>query len=203
VKTRLAGAVGSDEACALYRAFLRDLSERLHAGPWRMVWAMTPPGSRLEGLVGAAPPIHIDQRGGDLATRMRHCFEDLFAAGARRVVMIGADAPHVTPSRIAQAFDAVDRSDVVLVPTRDGGYCLVGMREAHDIFTSVAMGTERVCDQTAEACSRLGLTVSRLELAFDVDELADARALLDWLGDSEELPHSSRVLRRWRSAGIL
>jgi len=203
VKTRLAAAIGSDEACQLYRAFLCDLSERLCDGPWGVVWAMAPPGSRLDGVVRGAPPIHIDQRGDDLASRMHHCFEDLFAAGARRVVMIGADAPHVSPATIARAFTAVVRSDVVLVPTRDRGYSLVGMRQSRDIFTSVAMGTDRVWEQTVEVCSRLGLNVCRFAQAFDVDELADARELLDWLGDSQELPHSARVLRRWRQVGIL
>jgi hypothetical protein len=203
VKTRLAAAVGRDAACELYRAFLCDLGERLRGGDWRLVWAVSPPGSRLDGIVPGPAPIHIDQRGDDLGSRMDRCFSDLFATGAERVVMVGADAPQLSASTIATAFATLDEFDVVLAPTCDGGYCLVGMREAHDLFSTVALGTDRVWEQTVALCGLRGLSVRELAREFDVDELADARDLLAWLGDSDELPACSRVLREWQRAGIL
>src|SRR5262249_54560042 len=130
VKTRLAAIVGADAACALYRAFLADLADRFAAAPWSLVWAVTPDAADLTPYVGRAGR-RVPQGRGDLAERMRHCFTELIGAGARRVVMIGADAPHLDEARLAAAFAALDEQDAVFVPTRDGGYCLVGLRAAH------------------------------------------------------------------------
>ena len=127
VKTRLARHVGADAACALYRAFLTDIAAGLGAGPWRLTWAVTPADADLRPIVGAGSDC-FPQRGADLGERMASCFDDLFGGGAARVVMIGADVPHLGASAVAAAFAALDTADVVLTPTRDGGYCLVGQR---------------------------------------------------------------------------
>src|SRR5690242_15459518 len=143
VKTRLAERVGAAAACALYAAFLADIAARFAHAPQRLVWAVTPAGADLTPFIGAAHE-QIAQQGDSLAERMRRCFVHLLDAGAQRVVMIGADAPHIADHTIDTAFSALDDHDAVFVPTRDGGYCLVGLRAAHDIFSGVAMGTDAV-----------------------------------------------------------
>ena len=156
VKTRLARHVGADAACALYRAFLTDIAAGLGAGPWRLTWAVTPADVDLRPIVGAGSDC-FPQRGADLGERMASCFDDLFGGGAARVVMIGADVPHLGASAVAAAFAALDTADVVLTPTRDGGYCLVGQRRPHDLFRGIEMGTDRVFAQTMERIAGLGL----------------------------------------------
>src|SRR5262245_21926261 len=132
VKTRLATAVGAEAACALYRAFLADLAARFGGGPWSLIWAVTPPDADLGPLVGQRG-VQIPQEGDDLAERMHRVFTRLSRDGAKGVVMIGADAPHVADAALAAAFAALEVNDAVLMPTRDGGYCLVGLRAPHDI----------------------------------------------------------------------
>lgn len=181
VKTRLAHRVGAESACALYRAFLADIAASLHDGRWCLVWAVTPADADLRPIVGAAAEC-LPQRGDDLAERMFHVFTDLFTRGATRVVMLGADAPHLGAAAIDAAFAALGAADVVLTPTRDGGYCLVGLRAAHDLFRGVAMGTPRVGAQTRERAAALGLRVALQPETFDVDEWDDVvslRRLLD------------------------
>lgn len=196
VKTRLARTLGDAAACELYTAFMRDIRARLTNGTWRLVWAVTPAGTGLADIFGGEVEI-LDQRGADLGERMHHCFADLFAAGARRVVMIGADAPHLGRDTIAAAFAALEQNDAVLAPTRDGGYCLVGLRRLHDIFAGIPMGTAAVLRLTRERAARLGLAVHLLPETFDIDEEDDLRELAAHLaGAGEILAETAAVLRR-------
>jgi hypothetical protein len=195
VKTRLATRIGAAPACALYRAFLADIAWRFTAGPWQLVWAVTPPAADLSAVVGAAAR-QIAQEGGDLGERMRSCFTRLLNEGARRVVMIGADAPHLADAMVESAFAALDDHDAVLEPTRDGGYCLVGLRAPHDIFSDIPMGTAAVFEQTALRLDELGLRWRALPVSFDVDELEDLEELRQLIArGTVVLPQTAAVLR--------
>ena len=194
VKTRLARRIGDAAACALYRAFLRDLSASLRPGPWRLAWAVTPADADLRPIVGATADC-LPQRGAELGERMANCFADLFAGGAGRVVMLGADAPHLGAAAIGAAFAALEAADVVLTPTRDGGYCLVGQRAEHDLFRGVEMGTERVFAQTVERVTALHLCADIQPATFDVDEWQDVVSLRALIGRGVvSLPHTAAAL---------
>lgn len=198
VKTRLAKHLGDGAASDLYAAFLRDIRGRFQGGPFRLLWAVDPPGARLGAIVGEGETV-IDQEGADLAERMRRCFAALFAAGARRVVMIGADVPHLPSGRLAEAFAALDESDVVLVPSDDGGYCLVGLREPIDVFTSIEMGTPRVLAETLERIEKGRLRARTLAPCFDVDDAEDLLRLSRLIANGETpLPATQVVLARIR-----
>lgn len=203
VKTRLAGAVGAEAACELHRAFLRDLYAVFDRRPYALAWAVTPAGARLDGVVGAPLERCIDQRGDGLAERMRNCFADLFAAGAARVAMIGADVPHIDPAEVERAFAALEECDVVLAPSRDGGYGLVALRRPVDVFTGVEMGSDRVLDQTRRLCAERELSLRELSTCFDVDQLGDVRRLDALLAGSGRLPATRAVIESWRERGLL
>ena len=193
VKTRLARAIGESAACDLYRAFLCDLQASLGAGPWRLLWAVHPPGADLAGVLGGQVEC-VAQRGADLAERMHACVADLCAAGAPRVLLVGADAPQTSAATVAAAFAALDRSDVVLQPTRDGGYCLVGLRAPHDLFRRVPMSVPETCARTLERAGALGLTHALLPPTFDVDEVGDLEALRAAIEAGAALPATARAL---------
>jgi rSAM/selenodomain-associated transferase 1 len=203
VKTRLAERVGAAEACELYRAFLADLAARYAAAPWRLVWAVTPGSADLSPFVGGAGE-QIAQEGDGLGERMRRCFARLGASGAERVVMIGADVPHIGEDVIAAAFAALEDGDAVLGPTRDGGYCLVGLRAPHDIFSDVPMGTGAVFARTCARLDALGVRWRTLRESFDVDTLDDVGELHELIARGDvALPHTASVLRAWQAAGWL
>jgi rSAM/selenodomain-associated transferase 1 len=203
VKTRLAERVGAAAAAGLYRAFLADLAQRLAQGPWQLVWAVAPAGADLTPFVGRRQR-QIEQHGDDLGARMLGCFAQLIGEGAARVVMIGADAPHIGEGTLRDAFAALDELDAVFVPTRDGGYSLVGLRAAHDLFSAMPMGTARVFARTRARLVTLGLRWRALETSFDVDELADVAALARLIASGAvALPHTTAVLREWQAHGIL
>jgi glycosyltransferase A (GT-A) superfamily protein (DUF2064 family) len=136
---------------------------------------VTPADADLSAIVGAGE--HIAQEGDDLGERMRRCFAQMLAGGARRVVMIGADAPHLGDAAISAAFALLADHDAVLVPTADGGYCLLGLRAAHDVFSGIPMGTTAVFERTRRRLDALGLRWGALPASFDVDTLDDVAEL--------------------------
>jgi len=198
VKTRLARTLGAINACVLYQAFLHDLDARLAARAEQVVWAFDPPNCDFAALVSTRARC-VPQEGDDLGARMRRSFETVHAAGFYPLIMIGADCPHLRDEWIDEAWDALARTDIVLGPSEDGGYYLIGMRQPRDLFTAIRMGTPTVCRETLDRIATLNLSVHLLPPTFDVDEGPDVRRLQQLIaaGDVRSLmPETARVLSR-------
>lgn len=194
IKTRLARHLGDAATCELYTAFLRDIHARLDNAAWQLVWAVTPADADLRPLLGSAVR-QLPQRGGDLGQRMHRVFADLFQEGAARVVMIGADAPHLDAASLRAALTALETADAVFAPTRDGGYCLVGLTAPVDVFSSITMGTASVLRETLACAAERGLRVVRLAETFDLDEIDDVRELAAMIARGDvRLPHTRAAL---------
>lgn len=197
VKTRLAATIGAELATALYRAFILDLHARFAAGPWALVWMYEPPDAPFEALVGAGS-VCQPQRGAELGERMRNCFEMLLggAGSYDRVIMIGADVPHIDAAHIDEADRTLRDHDVVLGPSADGGYYLIALRQPHDVFSAIAMGGSTVLSQTLEAAKRAGLRHRLLPPSFDIDDESDLKRLCQLLHEpnAPELPHTRAIL---------
>ena len=184
VKTRLAHDIGAASAYRLYRAFLQDIDARFAGGQRTLVWAFHPPDADFVGQVRTAARC-MPQRGAQLGERMWNVFQVLCAEGFDRVVMIGADVPHVRDEWLDEAEVQLGAADVVLGPSDDGGYYLVAMRAAHDIFAGIAMSTERVLDETLRKAAAGGLRVHLLPRCFDVDGSRDLVRLREVLRHAE------------------
>src|ERR1044071_5565923 len=140
-KTRLVPPLSFDEAAQVARALLEDQLQNLSQfHDAELILAYTP-SAAADFFAGLHPKQwSICQRGDDLGDRMAHAFEDLFSRNFRRIVLIGGDLPPVPHSLLSDAFAALsdDSSDVVLGPTLDGGYYLVGMKRAlGEVFTGI------------------------------------------------------------------
>ena len=195
VKTRLAAVLGADAACALYRAFVLDLAERLGAMPYAVTWAYTPPDAPFPELLpgaGCRP-----QRGRDLGERLTGAIGEEFAAGPGPVIAIGADAPHIPAAALAEAAATLAHgADVVLGPAADGGYYLIGLgRPAPDLFAGIAWGTAGVLEATLARAGAAGLAPHLLPPSFDVDQPADLARLRALLARGEvSLPRTTGVM---------
>jgi rSAM/selenodomain-associated transferase 1 len=203
VKTRLAGTIGAERACALYRAFLQDIAVRFGERPRPLVWMFHPPECDFASVVAPGARC-LPQQGESLGERMHHCFRDLCGEGFERVIMTGADVPHVRDAWLDEAENRLDDADVVLGPSEDGGYDLVAMRHPHDIFSGIAMSTDRVLEQTRQKAAALSLRVHLLPRNFDIDEVGDLVRLRDVLehhGNDVCLPYTAAVLAQlWAAA---
>ncbi len=202
VKTRLARSVGDERACALYRAFLADIDAEHGAAEPPLHWAMTPPGTTLDSVLGEGRR-YLDQCRGGLGARMLGVFSELLPRYPDGVAMLGGDVPLIDRGSVAQALDALRGADAVVRPTADGGYGMLALRHPHDLFAGVDMGTPRVLAQTVERCRLLGLRLGQLEETFDVDELSDVRRLQAAIAGGARLPATARVLAEWQRAGVL
>ena len=152
VKTRLAASLGPIAAGRTYRQFLLVSLQRFRASGQRRVLFYTPRDKRAAfcGLVESAAVGHTGwdlspQGVGDLGARMRRQLSRAVARGARRIVLIGSDSPNLPKERIAEAFERLSAHRVVLGPSDDGGYYLLGMRPPFpELFAGVSWGSEHV-----------------------------------------------------------
>ena len=116
----------------------------------------------------------IPQCAGDLGQKMLACFED----GVN--VLVGGDSPLMSTAYISAAFDSFTKHDLVLGPTEDGGYVLIGMQKPiPELFKSMPWSTEGVLNATMAVANALGLSVKCLDKVWDVDTKADYIRWLD------------------------
>jgi rSAM/selenodomain-associated transferase 1 len=200
-KTRLADAIGDEAAIDLYRAFLRDLASRFADAPFDLTWFVTPSDAwhDLTPLVdvGRRPMRWLDQGAGDWTTRQRRLLRRAAECGDRPVVLIGSDSPHVPVATIERAFALLDRHPVVLGPTDDGGYYLIGMRGWHDVLAGVPMSNSSVFERIVGQAERLAVSIGLVEQTFDVDVVAELRCLAAAMVGRDDLPATSAAMDRY------
>jgi rSAM/selenodomain-associated transferase 1 len=194
VKTRLARDLGPQVTHRLYRAFLYDLAEKFGSLRRPLIWYYVPESSPFPQLFShlfACRP----QSGSSLQERMLRIFEEMFLEGYQRVVVIGADVPHIPVGAVDEAFASLNKMDVVFRPSADGGYHLVGLKTVRDLFGGIAMGTDRVLRDTIERAASMGLSVHCLAPSFDIDTIEDVKRLRQFLAETNDpLPRTREVL---------
>jgi rSAM/selenodomain-associated transferase 2/rSAM/selenodomain-associated transferase 1 len=174
VKTRLIPVLGKEGAASLHQAmtertlmWAKSLSRK--KPDLIEIWFEGGNRQRMEEWLG--PEFnYFPQGGGDLGERMARAFQENFQRGKKEVVLVGADCPELTTFHGQAAFDALKNHDLVLGPTNDGGYYLIGLkRMVPKIFRSVAWGTDTVHHETQERAKNKGISVKNLNILHDVD----------------------------------
>jgi hypothetical protein len=118
--------------------------------------------------------IYQQQSEGDLGQRMQTAFEQGFVAGINRAVIIGTDCPELNVAILSEAFTVLEHHDLVLGPTGDGGYYLIGLeRLVPELFHRIRWGTSEVFAQTQAIARQLKLSIYYLPLLNDVDRPED------------------------------
>lgn len=181
VKTRLCPPLRAPEAADLARCFLLDAVERVRsvAGA-RPILGYAPAESRSE-FEGMGPDFTlIAQEGRDLGERQRRLLDGILALGHQAAVVIGTDSPTLPRECLDEAIDLVmtPSVDLVLGPSEDGGYYLIGLRSpCPALFEDMPWGTSAVFARTFDRARRLGLRVACLATWFDVDTGSDLERL--------------------------
>lgn len=178
VKTRLTPPLSSEEAAALNICFLRDttaaISRTANKRKALGIAVYTPIGAET-AYVGVLPDGFqlVPQRGDAFGDRLAAAAEDLIQIGFSSLCLINSDSPTVPDEAFSQAVDylAKEQDSVVLGPSDDGGYYLIGLKKLHRrLFEHIDWSTDRVLDQTIAAAREIGLTVHLLPTWYDVDD---------------------------------
>jgi len=185
VKTRLTPPLTPEEAASLNICFLRDtcaaISSATGDGLARGIAVYTPVGEEA-AYAGILPDEFelVPQRGEAFGERLSFATEDLLSLGFDSVCLIDSDSPTVPQQAFAQAARILSENEnaIVLGPSDDGGYYLIGLKKLHrQLFEKIDWSTERVLDQTITRAKELNLEVHLLPSWFDVDDRATLRRL--------------------------
>jgi len=182
VKTRLSPPLALDQTAALNICFLKDTTETIRrvAGGAGLI-CYTPVGDEVafDGVVPEDFAL-IPQRGDGFGERLHAAATDILACGYGSVCLIDSDSPTVPPEafRMAVAELARPGDRVVLGPSQDGGYYLIGLKQAHAApFEQITWSTGSVAAETRARCRQSGLEVVELPLWYDVDDAATLQIL--------------------------
>ncbi len=178
VKTRLAAALSPGEAAEFHRLCALSVWQRLQGIPEIDVFLYCDiRWPEFETLAG--PARFRLQRGGDLGERMRHCLEELLAGGYKQALIVGSDAPTMPDAQLEEALSARGSAEVVLGPSEDGGFTLIGAtRVVPTIFRDVAWSRSDTRAACLGAIAAAGLAVVETSThGFDVDTPDDLKRL--------------------------
>jgi uncharacterized protein len=204
VKTRLARSLPPSAVPGLYRCLLDDTISLARSLDGVEVAVMCPEADRedLERAVGNAIPV-VPQMGSGLAAALASVFAHFGGTGSTRIVAFNSDSPHLPTSTLQAAFQLLENFDVVVGPTHDGGYYLVGARMSHPgLFSTEAMGTANALEALLTKARALGLSVRLTDLFYDIDEAADLSRLAEELQLTPgKAPKTAKWLSEWATAG--
>jgi rSAM/selenodomain-associated transferase 1 len=174
-KTRLAKGVGEEKALLIYNALLRHTLAVARAVPNRSILMIDPPEHAADAADWApGMDAYLPQSSGDLGHRMGSAVDSAFARGAKKIILLGCDCPQISKDSVISTFDALNRYDVVLGPTDDGGYYLLGLKEGNpSLFRDIPWSTEKVFEKTLNILKFQTLSYLLLDAFSDVDTLED------------------------------
>lgn len=185
-KTRLMSALCGKACAELHQRFLDDYFQCFASmkglADYFVAYA---PEHVTEAFFEGIPRQYgrFEQRGANIGERMHHAFEVLFERGYGEIVLVGCDAPGLQPNDYRQAFEALATHDMVVSPTFDGGYCLIGLREnfAQLFNNTVGWGGQSVIDRTLSIAKKWGRKAMILKQQWDIDVEEDLLAFCEWI----------------------
>lgn len=167
-KTRLRPFLSDEERFLLQKKLINNIFNKIKATNIDFVIYFDGDATDLDFLSGEKKP----QLGEEIGERMRNAiFNELDTCN--KVILVGADLVNLKAEHLLSAFRMLDNNDVVISPTFDGGYGLVGMKEKLDIFSGIVYSTENVLKDTILKTKSLGKTYYLLPEIRDIDTILD------------------------------
>ncbi len=191
-KTRLGADLGVDQSAGVYARLLYSYLHSLMSLDFKE-YLVELRAAEVEDVLyfkHAFPEFLVrEQSHGNLGQRIAEAFQQAFKEGAGSVVLTGSDIPDLNRDVVEQAFEELEKNQVVLGPSPDGGYYLIGMNShAPELFQDIAWSTEHVFQQTTANLREIGLQTAHLRALEDIDSMD---AYQRWF-------ETRRVLRRDR-----
>jgi len=182
VKQRLAADIDEDIVVELYRNFVLDTLSTLKKLDVQLCICFSPLNAqkKFREWLGSSYR-YVPQEGNDLGERMKNSFSHAFAEGFRRVILIGSDSPDLPGDFLSTAIVELQTHDLVLGPSSDGGYYLIGFRNTtflSSVFDGIHWSSSTVLQETMEKIHNKKHRLSLLPVWSDVDTIIDLQHLL-------------------------
>jgi hypothetical protein len=202
VKTRLASSLSPEAVTAFYCCLLDDtlaLARSLKLGDVEVA-VMCPESdvNELARLAGSEVSV-VAQKGEGLAAGLTSVFAHFADGHQRRVIAFNSDSPHLPRSVLEKAFETLAAHDVVVGPTHDGGYYLVGAKASHPtLFAGDGMGTSSALERLLSRARALELSVGFADPFYDIDVADDLTRLAEELRQAPaRAPRTAAWLKEW------
>ena len=203
VKTRLTESLPSPAVIALYRCLLEDTLQLAKSLKDVQVVVVCPEADQeeLAQLAGDGASV-VAQKGEGLAAGLTFVFRHFTAGGGQRVIAFNSDSPHLAPAVLEGAFEILAVHDLVVGPTHDGGYYLVGAKaEYPTLFESDGLGTKSALERLLTRTKELELSTGFTEPFYDIDVAEDLVLLARELELAPaKAPRTARWLTEWQPA---
>lgn len=178
-KTRMMPYYESGQCADLHLCFIRDIYREIRKIDADIIVSYTGGDPiKLRSVFGESV-LYTEQKGDDLGLRMYNALKDVFEMEYEKVLLIGTDIPELRAESVEYAFSLLEGDDVVLGPTADGGYYLVGMKSLHEeAFDVKHYGGSTVLDDTVRSLEKAGLSIALTDTYHDMDDRDDLAGYL-------------------------
>ena len=194
-KTRLMPWLTPEQCAALHCVMLMDISATLRRFGGDLFIFYTPDGDEAELRQLCGEAIYLVQDGADLGERMDRATREVLGRGYASCLLLGSDIPSVTEDALESVSALLQTHDVVLAPTEDGGYWLVGLKQPCSlIFAHPCYGTAKAFDAAQKGCEQANLRLAVGPKLWDIDEIGDLRYYMAHPG--REMPHTQSLIDR-------
>jgi rSAM/selenodomain-associated transferase 1 len=182
MKVRLSVDINEDIIQELYRYFVQDTLTIVKKIDSQLFICFFPVEAqkKFQKWLGSTL-LFLSQNGVNLGERMKNSFTDVFTKGFRRAILIGSDSPNLPKRYIEQAFSILQTQDIVLGPTIDGGYYLIGFNTntfTPSVFEDISWGNQTVFQETMMKIKQAHRSFGLLPIWSDVDTIADLKHLI-------------------------
>jgi uncharacterized protein len=190
VKTRLGKSIGFEKAAAIYKKLLRhslNAVKGVGASVHRYLY-VADGGDVLAMKKWTKDSFScFAQCSGDLGKRIKKAINSVIRNGASKVIVVGSDTPDISSSLLKEAIDNLDNHDLVIGPSRDGGYYLIGLKKAQDhLFEGIDWSTKSVFSQTLSKAKNKVLSVYKMRELPDIDTEFDLKI---WIKEQDMKKH--------------
>jgi len=144
----------------------------------------------------------VAQKGEGLAAGLTSVFAHFAEGHQRRIIAFNSDSPHLPRSVLEGAFETLAAHEIVVGPTHDGGYYLVGATASHPtLFAGDGMGTRTALERLLSRALSLKLSVAFADPFYDIDVADDLTRLAEELRLAPaRAPRTARWLKEWEHA---
>lgn len=182
VKTRLAAELREEVVVELYKDFVLDTLSTIRKLniPFRICFYPESTSRMVKEWLGEQYT-YMTQNGSNLGHRMKNALKQIFKEGFSRAILIGSDLPDLPAVFLSEALHSLETHHVVIGPSTDGGYYLIGFSKADFLpvaFDGISWSTENVFQQTIDVLKQHSRNVHILPQWFDVDNPSDLNELV-------------------------